>query len=47
MGGREMKALFADTTLIPTLQQLNAEIRMGMLDLSPERAEVVRQLNKA
>ena len=47
MGGKEVKALFADTTLIPTLQQLHAEIRMGIIDLTPERAAVVRQLNKA
>lgn len=45
--GPELKALFADTTLIPTLQQLHAEIRMGMLDLSPERAEVLKKLNDA
>ncbi len=45
--GREVQALFADTTLIPTLQELRAEIRMGMLDLSPERAAVLRELNEA
>jgi hypothetical protein len=45
--GPELKTLFADTTLIPTLQQLHAEIRMGMLDLSPERAEVLKKLNDA
>jgi hypothetical protein len=47
MEGKDVKALFADTTLIPTLQQLHAQIRIGMVDLTPERAEVVRQLNKA
>lgn len=47
MKGPELKTLFADTTLIPTLQQLHAEIRMGMLDLSPERAEILKKLNEA
>lgn len=45
--GPQVQALFADTSLIPTLQQLGAEIRMGMLDLSPERAQVLRKLNEA
>ncbi len=45
--GEALKELFSDTTLIPYLQELQAEIRMGMLDLSPERAEVVRTLNEA
>lgn len=39
--------LFEDSTLVPTLQQLHAEIRMGMLDLTPERAAIVHTLNKA
>lgn len=47
MKGPDLKALFADTTLIPTLQTLGAEIRMGMLDLSPERAEVLHRLNES
>lgn len=45
--GRDLKTLFADTTLIPTLRELGAEIRMGMLDLSPERAGVLHALNEA
>lgn len=45
--GKELKQLFADSTLIPNLQKLNAEIRMGFLDLSPERAEVLKRLNAA
>ena len=45
--GRELQRLFADSTLIPNLQELHAEIRMGMLDLSPERAEVLKKLNEA
>ena len=47
MEGAEVKKLFSDTSLIPSLLQLNAEIRMGMLDLSPERAAVIKELNKA
>ena len=44
---RELETLFADSTLIPALKGLGAEVRMGMLDLSPERAGVLRALNKA
>ena len=45
--GPALQALFADSTLIPTLKELGAEIRMGMLDLSPERAGVLHALNEA
>ncbi len=45
--GKNLKELFSDTTLIPYLKQINAEIRMGMLDLSPERAVVLKALNDA
>jgi hypothetical protein len=38
---------FSDSTIIPTLQKLQAEVRMGILDLTPERASIVRQLNQA
>jgi hypothetical protein len=47
MGGENLKNLFSDTTLIPTLVKLKAEVRMGILDLSVERAEVLKRLNKA
>lgn len=39
--------LFKDSTLIPTLHQLHAEIRMGILDLTPQRVMVLKSLNKA
>ncbi len=39
--------LFQDSTLIPSLQKLQAEIRMGIMDLTPERAAIVRKLNQA
>jgi len=45
--GPELKTFFSDTSIIPTLQKLHAEIRMGMIDLSPERAQVLKDLNKA
>lgn len=45
--GPELKKLFNNPSIIPTLIQLKAEIRMGMLDLSPERAEILKALNKA
>jgi hypothetical protein len=45
--GKELQKLFSDTTLIPNLKKLQAEIRMGMLDLNEERAEVLKRLNEA
>lgn len=45
--GKELQILFSDTTLIPNLKKLNAQIRMGMLDLSQERIDVLKKLNKA
>ena len=47
MKGPELKVLFSDSTLIPTLKELHAEIRMGMLGLSPERADILKKLNAA
>lgn len=43
----DLEKLFSDTTLIPNLKKLNAQIRMAMLDLSPERAKVLKRLNEA
>jgi hypothetical protein len=45
--GKELQKLFSDTSLIPNLKRLNAEIRMGMLDTSPERVEILKKLNEA
>ncbi|MCE1199776.1 MAG: hypothetical protein LWW85_12465, partial [Marinilabiliales bacterium] len=45
--GKAVQQLFQDSTLIPSLQMMHAEIRMGMLDLSPERLEVIQRLNRA
>jgi hypothetical protein len=45
--GPELEVLFKDSTLLPNLKSLGAEIRMGMLDLSSQRAQVLRSLNNA
>ena len=43
----ELAQLFKDSTLIPNLQAIHGEIRMGTLDLTPERAAVVKKINDA
>jgi hypothetical protein len=43
----ELQALFADPALIDDLVALEARLSLGLLDLSPERAAVVRRLNEA
>ena len=45
--GPELVRLFEDERLIPLLLELHATVTIGMVDLSPERARVVRQLNEA
>jgi hypothetical protein len=47
MEGAALKKLFTDTTIIPELKNLNAQVRMGMLDTSRERKEILQSLNKA
>ena len=42
-----LESLFADGSVIRDLQTLNASIGLGLVDLSPERAAVVRRLNEA
>jgi len=42
-----LPALFADSSVIDDLAALGASVSLGILDLSPERAAVVRRLNKA
>jgi hypothetical protein len=42
MKSPQLAALYSDTTLLPTLQKLGAEIRMGMMDLTPERANYAK-----
>jgi hypothetical protein len=47
MKGQQLAQFFSDSTIIPDLQRLNAEIRMGILDLTPERVSVIQRLNRA
>lgn len=47
MKSPELVRMFSDSAVTRDLQALNAEIRMGLLDLTPERASVIRRLNKA
>jgi len=42
-----LQNLFANPDVIPFLQHTRATVSIGILDLTPERAEVVRQLNEA
>lgn len=43
--GPELVRLFQDHTLVPLLKRLKATVTIGLVDLSAERAEVVRRLN--
>ena len=43
----ELQALFSDQSIIDELLALQAGVSLGLLDLSPERVAVVRQLNTA
>jgi hypothetical protein len=42
-----LTALFASASVVEHLQALRASVSLGVLDLGPERAEVVRRLNAA
>src|SRR5512139_2662143 len=42
-----LESLFSNPQVIPDLQALNAGVSLGILDLSPERAEVVQRLNQS
>lgn len=42
-----LRALFADGTVFETLRRLRAGVSLGLLDLSPVRADVVRALDDA
>jgi hypothetical protein len=43
----DLHTLFADGSVIKDLQSLNAAVSLGLLDLKPERAEIIRRLNQA
>lgn len=47
LDSERITALFSDSAVIKTLKSLNAGVSLGILDLSDERARVVRKLNKA
>jgi hypothetical protein len=42
-----LQELFADPTVLDALRTLDAEVSLGLIDLSPGRAGVVRKLNHA
>ncbi len=42
-----LKALFADGSVIDNLVSLRAKVSLGLMDLSPDRVDVVRRLNDA
>ena len=42
-----LQALFAESSVLDDLQALEASVALGILDLSPERAAVARDLNRA
>lgn len=42
-----LQAIFSKSSTIKTLKDLGAGVSLGILDLTPERAAVVRHLNKA
>lgn len=47
LGARELARLFADEALVALLRRLRATVTLGLIDLSAERAAVVRRLNAA
>ena len=47
LDGASLSTLFSDPQVITTLSELNAGVNLGIIDFSPERAEVVRRLNQA
>lgn len=46
LDAQTLKHLFDDRFVMDDLKTLNAAVSLGILDLSPERAEVVKKLNK-
>ena len=47
LSSERLQALFADPALIPLLAEHGCGVAMALIDLSPERAAVVRDLNAA
>jgi hypothetical protein len=46
-GVKEMHSLFADRNVIPSLNELHAEVAVAILDFAPERTAVVRRWSPA
>lgn len=47
MNSRDLVTMFEDTTIIETLRKMNAEVRMGLVDLTYDRVQVIKKLNEA
>jgi hypothetical protein len=47
LGASELKSLFIDGSLTERLGALGARVGLGILDLAPDRASVVQELNEA
>jgi hypothetical protein len=45
--GKEFNELFADSTLIRELVEMQVSLRIGLHDFSPERTRTIQKLNKA
>jgi hypothetical protein len=45
--GKQFSELFSDTALINDLVEMNVSLRIGLLDLSPERTVIIQKLNHA
>lgn len=44
--GNEFQKLFADTSLISQLKEMDVSLRIGLQDFSKERTETILKLNK-
>lgn len=47
LGARDLARLFADESVVHLLRRMRATVTIGLVDLSLERAQVVRRLNDA
>jgi hypothetical protein len=47
MNSRELSVMFEDSAIIESLKKMHAEVRMGLVDLTYDRVQVVKKLNAA
>ena len=47
LNNEDLQELFADPAVLKDLEDLEANVSLGIIDLSPERAAIVKKLNKA